>query len=901
MPYVENIGECDHEKLRIIKTNYSALLHTTHHIQYRLLKLYNLNEAGILNNFYQYHFNSLEKIIRRSANLELTSIIFLSQIDYHDPEMVPYIEFIANEINVNLVIQYFITMQKIGMWRDPVIINDISRKNYSLVLQGINNLLRFGCVIQKEQFLFIQNSHSPYLCELALEMLYFQDHFFTENEIQSILPLIQKTTYPDLFVRVVRKFKEQNMFDLAMSPSSLRVLLKNGLYTGERMESLLAAMDYLVARDGRVTRDQANLLLKANHPFEIAKLLYPQNAKIMLPEMDESTYKLLTRALLRAKNPAEIFYALIILSNNNLSIEYPFCVSDSLAQVICLMNPFRNDFFQILKHASGQYRFIYTFFKAIDRVDNTNTNLTTLENLREISRHAKLLSKVFWNMGPLFLDHIPPHLWTRALLNELFTICNNAELTEQAKVDAIYNHMARLLGVPLRHQVVQQVPMNRMQTTHTASVHKSVAESAIALLGCYQEKIVGDKLAQIHEAMRVWIMSDDPVFESLDSVVLTAARKAIHLITAPDYRFIEKISKISTHEFLALSWCAILDDASRTASLHDAKLLFIEGLYEIIRGYNLDAHGRDNKSEEDKRICAAGTFNKLAEKLVTVHPKVKIDFITLETASWKFPKLVREIVNDYLMSLQCSGIVSELEKYRKMINEANTAELYEKVIEKVKEVFLDEFHCLYPGGRNDSKFIAMIKAGFDVDLSNLPVFKLPASIKRALVDEVCPSPKRYTSEEAKEMEIETKTPEVTMHCSLSSPSPEKRHDEAVFTEMDMDWNINIPTIGYLGFFSPQPTSSSKSTTASCNVDHNQRLTTLLYSHGMTGIMGISSKLRNLHKNAEQNKNNDEVLYQLATFLESDDLQRIGVHRPALAKQLREIIQSRNSPMARKNG
>ena len=66
-----------------------------------------------------------------------------------------------------------------------------------------------------------------------------------------------------------------------------------------------------------------------------------------------------------------------------------------------------------------------------------------------------------------------------------------------------------------------------------------------------------------------------------------AAKGCIGRITAADYSFTDSSSKVSTLELLALSWLAIHDSSKCQASVADAKNLFVEGLYEIQRGYNL--------------------------------------------------------------------------------------------------------------------------------------------------------------------------------------------------------------------------------------------------------------------------------------------------------------------------
>ena len=73
---------------------------------------------------------------------------------------------------------------------------------------------------------------------------------------------------------------------------------------------------------------------------------------------------------------------------------------------------------------------------------------------------------------------------------------------------------------------------------------------------------------------------------------------------------------MNTLELLALSWLAVNDNGVRTGSFDDAKNQFIEGLYEIQRGYNLSEAGVDLHGS-DVFICSGGTFNKVSDPATT--------------------------------------------------------------------------------------------------------------------------------------------------------------------------------------------------------------------------------------------------------------------------------------------
>ena len=128
---------------------------------------------------------------------------------------------------------------------------------------------------------------------------------------------------------------------------------------------------------------------------------------------------------------------------------------------------------------------------------------------------------------------------------------------------------------------------------------------------------------------------------SNDSEKNKVAKDCILRIADPVNTFTDAGSDISLRELLALTFSAIQDDEKRISSVEDAGTQFVEGLYEIQRGYNLSNEGVD-QGGLDRPICSAGAFNKLIEKLVGIHQDCQIQFITRETASLKLPIVVRE-------------------------------------------------------------------------------------------------------------------------------------------------------------------------------------------------------------------------------------------------------------------
>lgn len=83
----------------------------------------------------------------------------------------------------------------------------------------------------------------------------------------------------------------------------------------------------------------------------------------------------------------------------------------------------------------------------------------------------------------------------------------------------------------------------------------------------------------------------------------------------------------------------------------DALRAFVNGLYEVQRGYNINEENVDN-GHEDAPICIVGTFNKLVSALWGLHPDCTITVITKETANAKLLPVILEKAMDFLKNEQ---------------------------------------------------------------------------------------------------------------------------------------------------------------------------------------------------------------------------------------------------------
>jgi len=272
--------------------------------------------------------------------------------------------------------------------------------------------------------------------------------------------------------------------------------------------------------------------------------------------------------------------------------------------------------------------------------------------------------------------------------------------------------------------IAAPVNLNDSQSTHTASVHRTVSESATRLLNRYPTIMDPQEL----NALIITITTEINNLPNDDNKSVAAQRYLTNLAAQGDYAYKDLASGVNTRELLALSWLAIHDDTMRTGSLEDATHQFIEGLYEIQRGYNLSETGVD-LGGSDKRICAAGTFNKLLEKINGAHPDVVIEVITPKLATLKFPIVVKDEVKNYLSSMANPSTSSEFSQFNhqiKKIEEEGVEVIWDAIKNSVAARMFDEFGSLY-ANQDDPRFTAFIDAGKYVELGKLPSFQKEVS------------------------------------------------------------------------------------------------------------------------------------------------------------------------------
>ena len=200
-----------------------------------------------------------------------------------------------------------------------------------------------------------------------------------------------------------------------------------------------------------------------------------------------------------------------------------------------------------------------------------------------VKTHTVIMSCDVWDR-----IRMPDHRLTQVRFDAMIQICveNRDNVLEGQRLFIAYVNREILgLGVP---QAGAVRPFNPAQSIHTASVHETVTLSAKNLNTLYGANITGIKLDKVIEEMSTWLTG--ALGDSLETM---AAKRCFPRLTTGDF-FTDPGSRVSMKQLLALAWVAIHDEEKRLGTLEDAKVLFINGLYETQRGRNISETGVDN-------------------------------------------------------------------------------------------------------------------------------------------------------------------------------------------------------------------------------------------------------------------------------------------------------------------
>lgn len=294
------------------------------------------------------------------------------------------------------------------------------------------------------------------------------------------------------------------------------------------------------------------------------------------------------------------------------------------------------------------------------------------------------------------LTRLPSHLFNQIVFDQIITLGDENTIDEY-----VHTLLAQQEREQHAHNVHPQETINEGQSTHTASVHKSVTESLIRLKARYGSSKRINQLA-CEGALQFAYAINEKNFPEIEALKRNAAKDFLCKVSKI-WDEEEAGSKVSIQAMLGYIWQAMHDTNLLKCDSRTAEILFIEHLYEITRGYNIDDVGKDNGQDQDLAICISGTINKLVDTLNGgLHPDIDIIFVTKKTAAVKLTIIVRECVIDYVKQSNDKALLlkaiskmeqrnfdKELEKV--VISWEIPQEILDQIKEKVLHQFNDEF------------------------------------------------------------------------------------------------------------------------------------------------------------------------------------------------------------------
>ena len=163
------------------------------------------------------------------------------------------------------------------------------------------------------------------------------------------------------------------------------------------------------------------------------------------------------------------------------------------------------------------------------------------------------------------------------------------------------------------------------QSTHLASVHKSVTQSVKRLQKRYPSVNVRKALNEIEAKIKT------AKFKEPQEFYRQAAINSLKRIKASDWK--DNDTELNLPQVAALMWVAAKDQPAYDAvfgksttsdrDIDDRMTTFVEYLWRAEREYNLNQKSVDDMKPASQ-ACFPGTFNKIVESLDKLHPDVKI-------------------------------------------------------------------------------------------------------------------------------------------------------------------------------------------------------------------------------------------------------------------------------------
>ena len=617
-------------------------------------------------------------------------------------------------------------------------------------LAGIVSVLKKNQLLDQHNFeLVLQHSRSDSLLEM-LEQLDKQSELTEENfyinyfglskksinEPQSVL-FLTRETLNILFNRKFLTKETVSQYLQAIDPYKY----SSNIYSIHGVTVALDSLGLLNSQFGLTNFETAINDQFCGSYSTLLPLL--QDISPYIPEQNQTNFNLLT-AYLERNAPQNYsgdtdFIFRILKANNLLS---------------------QQNFEQVLAHENPPRLEELIFF--ISRHDRPS--LLTGENaqltLNLLLRHTSLLQYLRNNITATHLrDHWHPHITTILQTPNL----TPPELAQALENYVRFDILQIRRPIPVIQHNNEQALINRGQSTHTGSVHAATDLTAWLLLETHKKDARGlinlaglwpviehnflQRKAKIEQEIQKLESSPATLTETqvqqlthtrtiLDDIcktetqmsaakdclkrlsnvscdiILSAEKKqtALSYIRESDLKEDDVIhallpglmeqerqeSKLSLQQFIF--W--LYEEVAITPSKPDYILRFIQALYEIQRGYNLDDSGNDDLTETDHSICYGGTANKFPELLTGLSSLIQFVFIDEDSIRLS---IKQQLINQVLP--YCESLLQQAHQGN-LTAKARFCALIDQLMSS------NEVSTIYETFFSEPNFITQIKAEF---------------------------------------------------------------------------------------------------------------------------------------------------------------------------------------------
>jgi hypothetical protein len=315
----------------------------------------------------------------------------------------------------------------------------------------------------------------------------------------------------------------------------------------------------------------------------------------------------------------------------------------------------------------------------------------------------------------------------RYTVDELAILCANSPHLRWLgyTVEQVLQREQRRIAAEAPWQPTGRQPYNNSQSTHTSSVHQASSATARRLQQRYRFSELGlferlglfnynysleGVLATVETYLNGLSDNAGPMRGVANSISVHAAAKRCltRFKTDNAWDYVDAGSGVSIKKLVALVFLGVVDNSRRIegCTKEDALSHFVEGLYEIQRGNNLNERGVDNVSRIDRSICPGGAFNKLVEKVRCFHQDGEMIFMTLQSAGAKLQIVAVEEAEVYLNSLQGDEREQCLSNLR---NDGTLESIKDAICQNVSCRIMDEFSSLFQNNINHTGFTGLLE------------------------------------------------------------------------------------------------------------------------------------------------------------------------------------------------